>query len=74
MDEGGKIMKLFNLILGLAVIFLGILPFLVQQGITVFSIIPSSGNMYQGLIVILGVVIVILNYKTRSDFGTRYRR
>lgn len=74
MDEGGKIMKLINLILGLIVVFLGILPFLVQQGITVFSIIPSSGNMYQGLIVILGVVIVILNYKTRSDFGTRYRR
>jgi len=67
-------MKLINLILGLIVVFLGILPFLVQQGITVFSIIPSSGNMYQGLIVILGVVIVILNYKTRSDFGTRYRR
>lgn len=67
-------MKLINLILGLVVVFLGLLPILVGQGITLFSMIPSSGNMYQGMIILAGVIIVIMNYKASSYSGLRYRR
>ncbi|MEK6951772.1 MAG: hypothetical protein AABX29_02045 [Nanoarchaeota archaeon] len=67
-------MKLINFILGLVVIFLGLLPILVGQGITVLSVIPSSGNMYQGLIILAGVIIAIMNYKASSYGGLRYRR
>ena len=67
-------MKLINFILGLVVIFLGLLPILVGQGITVLSVIPSSGNMYQGLIILAGVIILIMNYKASSYSGLRYRR
>ena len=67
-------MKLINFILGLVVIFLGLLPILVGQGIAVLSVIPNSGNMYQGLIILAGVIIVIMNYKASSYSGLRYRR
>ncbi|MEK6934774.1 MAG: hypothetical protein AABW46_02750 [Nanoarchaeota archaeon] len=67
-------MKLSYLILGLAVVFLGLLPFLINSGFgDIFLVIPSSGNMYQGLIILVGVVIVVFAYKSDSRRNRRLK-
>ena len=68
-----RITRAFNLILGILIIFVGVLPLLKSADAvpTFLTFIPTVGPIYQGIIVVLGILILI---NTRKDRGVRLIR
>ena len=58
-------MKWLNIGLGIIVTFMGALPFLGSVLPDELNIIPSSGNGYAVIILILGVLIIVNTVKER---------
>ena len=63
-------MKLLNIILGLAVIFIGVLPFL-ENSFDGLKFIPSNGVGYSIMVIAIGGVIVLVNYKSKKGLILR---
>ncbi len=57
-------MKWFNIILGLLIALMGSLPF-VGNNFSVLKNIPSSGDAYSIIIIILGILIVVVNFQDK---------
>ncbi|MCD4666801.1 hypothetical protein K8R47_03250 [archaeon] len=53
----GDVMKLLIIVLGIITVVVGLLPFLMNLGVMPTDI-PSSGLIYQGVIVLIGVILV----------------
>jgi len=61
-------MKMFFLLLGILVIIAGALPFLQDGGILPAGFaVPTSGAVYQAIIVALGVLVVIAALKKKRS-------
>jgi len=58
-------MKWLNIVFGVAVVFMGALPFLGSVLPKELNIIPSSGNGYALIILILGILIIVNTIKER---------
>ena len=59
----GDVMKAFLILIGIITIVIGLLPFLIDLGV-IPSDMPSSGLIYQGIIVLIGIIIVFFGKKS----------
>lgn len=63
-------MKIFEFVMGIIVILLGALPFLTESFLKNYiNFIPSEGNIYQLLIIIVGVLLIL--HGSRRGFTLR---
>lgn len=63
-------MKFVLTLFGLVTIFVGVLPYLADKGLLpgVLSNMPTEGTVYQGIIIVIGLLAVLYGLRARERY------